>query len=120
MLLNLFLLSIAALCAIPTTLRQFVPSLQRIDALIQIPRVPEPPAAVDRLASQSGGVALRVRGLKFAFSGNERTLFHNIDIDIPAGAVLGWVCPSGLRQTNLAKALVGGFGPTAGPRSISE
>src|SRR6201982_2990511 len=53
MLINLFLLSIAALCAVPTTLRQFIPSLQRIDTLIQIPRVPEPPAEVDRLASQS-------------------------------------------------------------------
>src|SRR5260370_12241138 len=111
MLLNLFLLSIAALCAIPTTLRQFVPSLQRIDALIQIPRVPEPPAAVDRLASQSGGVALRVRGLKFAFSGNERTLFHNIDIDIPAGAVVRWVAPSRFAQSHFSKLPVVDFCP---------
>ncbi len=120
MLINLFLLSIAALCAIPTTLRQFVPSLQRIDALIQIPRVPEPPAAVDRLASQSGGVALRVRGLKFAFSGNERTLFHNIDIDIPAGAVVGWVGRSGCGKSTLAKLLVGDLGPSAGSIWIDE
>ena len=120
MLVNLFLLSIAALCAIPTTLRQFVPSLQRIDALIQIPRVPEPPAAVDRLASQSGGVAVRVRGLKFAFSGNERTLFHNIDIDIPAGAVVGWVGRSGCGKSTLAKLLVGDLGPSAGSIWIDE
>jgi ABC-type multidrug transport system fused ATPase/permease subunit len=120
MLVNLFLLSIGALCAIPTTLRQFVPSLQRIDALIQIPRAPEPPAAVDRLANQSGGVAVRVRGLKFAFSGNERTLFHNIDIDIPAGAVVGWVGRSGCGKSTLAKLLVGDLGPSAGSIWIDE
>ena len=120
MLINLFLLSIAALCAVPTTLRQFIPSLQRIDTLIQIPRVPEPPAVVDRLASQSGGVAMRVRGLKFGFSGNERMLFHNIDIDIPAGAVVGWVGRSGCGKSTLAKLLVGDLRPSGGSIWIDE
>ena len=120
MLINLFLLSIAALCAVPTTLRQFIPSLQRIDTLIQIPRVPEPPAVVDRLASQSGGVAMRVRGLKFGFSGNERTLFHHIDIDIPAGAVVGWVGRSGCGKSTLAKLLVGDLRPSSGSIWIDE
>ena len=120
MLINLFLLSIAALCAVPATLRQFIPSLQRIDKLIQIPRVPEPPAVVDRLASQSGGVAMRVRGLKFGFSGNERMLFHNIDIDIPAGAVVGWVGRSGCGKSTLAKLLVGDLRPSGGSIWIDE
>jgi ABC-type bacteriocin/lantibiotic exporter with double-glycine peptidase domain len=120
MLINLFLLSIAALCAVPTTLRQFIPSLQRIDTLIQIPRVPEPPAEVDRLASQSGGVAMRVRGLKFGFSGNERMLFHSIDIDIPAGAVVGWVGRSGCGKSTLAKLLVGDLRPSGGSIWIDE
>ncbi len=120
MLINLFLLSIAALCAVPATLRQFIPSLQRIDKLIQIPRVPEPPAVVDRLASQSGGVAMRVRGLKFGFSGNERMLFHNIDIDIPAGAVVGWVGRSGCGKSTLAKLLVGDLRPSSGSIWIDE
>jgi ATP-binding cassette, subfamily B, bacterial len=120
MLINLFLLSIAALCAVPTTLRQFIPSLQRIDTLIQIPRVPEPPAVVDRLASQSGGVAMRVRGLKFGFSGNERMLFHHIDIDIPAGAVVGWVGRSGCGKSTLAKLLVGDLRASGGSIWIDE
>jgi ABC-type bacteriocin/lantibiotic exporter with double-glycine peptidase domain len=120
MLINLFLLSIAALCAVPTTLRQFMPSLQRIDTLIQIPRVPEPPAVVDRLASQSGGVAMRVRGLKFGFSGNERMLFHHIDIDIPAGAVVGWIGRSGCGKSTLAKLLVGDLRASGGSIWIDE
>jgi len=120
MLINLFLLSIAALCAVPTTLRQFIPSLQRIDTLIQIPRVPEPPAEVDRLASQSGGVAMRVRGLKFGFSGNERMLFHNIDIDMPEVAVVGWVGRSGCGKSTLAKLLVGDLRPSGGSIWIDE
>jgi ABC-type bacteriocin/lantibiotic exporter with double-glycine peptidase domain len=120
MLINLFLLSIAALCAVPTTLHQFIPGLQRIDTLIQIPRVPEPPAVVDRLASQSGGVAMRVRELKFGFSGNERMLFHDIDIDIPAGAVVGWVGRSGCGKSTLAKLLVGDLRPSGGSIWIDE
>src|SRR5258708_10409824 len=120
MLINLFLLSIAAFCAVPATLRQFIPSLQRIDKLIQIPRVPEPPAVVDRLASQSGGVAMRVRGLKFGFSGNERMLFHNIDIDIPAGAVFGWGGRSGCAQTTFSKPMVGDLRPSNGSLWVSQ
>jgi ABC-type multidrug transport system fused ATPase/permease subunit len=120
MLTNLFLLSIVALCAVPTTLRQFLPSLQRIDALVQIPRVPLPSAAVDRLASKSGGVAVRVHGLKFAFSGNQKTLFHRVDIDIPAGAVVGWVGRSGCGKSTLAKLLVGDLRPIAGSIWIDE
>jgi ABC-type multidrug transport system fused ATPase/permease subunit len=120
MLTNLFLLSIVALCAVPATLRQFRPSLQRIDALVQIPRMPPPPAAVDRLAGESGGVAVRVRGLKFAFSGNQKLLFHRIDIDIPAGAVVGWVGRSGCGKSTLAKLLVGDLRPIEGSIWIDE
>lgn len=120
MLTNLFLLSIVALCAVPATLRQFRPSLQRIDALVQIPRMPPPPAAVDRLASESGGVAVRVRGLQFAFSGSQKILFHRIDIDIPAGAVVGWVGRSGCGKSTLAKLLVGDLRPIEGSIWIDE
>jgi ABC-type multidrug transport system fused ATPase/permease subunit len=120
MLINLFLLSVAALCAVPATLRQFVPSLQRIDALLQIPRVPEPPAAVNRIANQGGGAAVRVRGLRFSFSGNEKVLFQNIDLDIPAGAVVGWVGRSGCGKSTLAKLLVGDLRPSAGSIWIDD
>jgi ABC-type multidrug transport system fused ATPase/permease subunit len=120
MLINLFLLSIAALCAVPTSLRQFAPSLQRIDALLQIPRVPEPPVAVNRLADQSGGVAVRVHGLRFAFSGSDKILFHNIDIDIPAGAMVGWVGRSGCGKSTLAKLLIGDLRPSAGSIWVDE
>jgi len=120
MLTNLFLLSIVALCAVPATLRQFRPSLQRIDALVQIPRMPPASVAVDRLASQSGGVAVRVRDLKFAFSGNQKMLFHSIDIDIPAGAVVGWVGRSGCGKSTLAKLLVGDLRPIDGSIWIDE
>jgi ABC-type multidrug transport system fused ATPase/permease subunit len=117
---NLFLLSIVALCAVPATLRQFRPSLQRIDALVQIPRMPAPSAAVDRLASERGGVAVRVRGLKFAFSGNQKILFHHIDIDVPAGAIVGWVGRSGCGKSTLAKLLVGDLRPIGGSIWIDE
>jgi ABC-type multidrug transport system fused ATPase/permease subunit len=120
MLINLFLLSVAALCAVPATLRQLVPSLQRIDALLQIPRVPEPPAAVNRIANQGGGAAVRVRGLRFSFSGNEKVLFQNIDLDIPAGAVVGWVGRSGCGKSTLAKLLVGDLRPSAGSIWIDD
>jgi ABC-type multidrug transport system fused ATPase/permease subunit len=120
MLINLFLLSIGALCAVPATLRQFAPSLRRIDALLQIPRVPEPPAMVDRLGNQSGGVAVRIRGLTFAFAGSEKVLFHNINMDIPAGAIVGWVGRSGCGKSTLAKLLVGDLRPSGGSIWIDE
>jgi ABC-type multidrug transport system fused ATPase/permease subunit len=120
MLTNLFLLSIGALCAVPATLRQFVPGLHRINALLQIPRSPEPPAAVDALADQSCGAALRVRGLQFAFSGNGKELFRDFDIEIPAGAIVGWVGRSGCGKSTLAKLLVGDLRPSAGSIWIDE
>jgi ABC-type bacteriocin/lantibiotic exporter with double-glycine peptidase domain len=120
MLVNLFLLSIASLCAAPATLRQFTPSLRRVDALIQIPRAPQPSAAVEQLSSRKGGAAVRVRGLKFAFSGNKKILFRNIDIDIPAGAVVGWVGRSGCGKSTLAKLLVGDLRPSGGSIWIDE
>ena len=120
MLINLLLLSIAALCAVPASLRQFVPSLHRIDALLQIPRAPDPPDAVKSLASQSGGVAVRVRGLRFGFTGNEKLLFRNVDIDIPAGAIVGWVGRSGCGKSTLAKLLVGDLRPNTGSIWIDE
>src|SRR3981081_1406589 len=120
MLTNLFLLSIVALCAVPTTLHQFLPSLQRIDALVQIPRVPLPSAAVDSLAGESRGGPVPAHGLKFAFSGNQKILFHRIDIDIPAGAVVGWVGRSGCGKSTLAKLLVGDLRTNAGPDLVQR
>ncbi len=120
MLINLFLMSIAALCAVPTTLRQFVPSLRRISTLFEIPRVPEPPVAVNLLAGGHGGAAVRVRGLRFAFSGNGKELFHHFDVDIPAGAIVGWVGRSGCGKSTLAKLLVGDLRPSTGSIWLDE
>ena len=120
MLINLFLLSIAALCAVPTTFRQFAPSWQRISALLQIPRVPEPSAAAKRLTDQRGGGAIRVRGLQFVFSANQRVLFDNLDFDIPAGAIVGWVGRSGCGKSTLARLLLGDLRPSGGSIWIDD
>jgi ABC-type bacteriocin/lantibiotic exporter with double-glycine peptidase domain len=82
--------------------------------------MPAPSAAVDRLASERRGVAVRVRGLKFAFSGNRKILFHHIDIDVPAGAIVGWVGRSGCGKSTLAKLLVGDLRPIDGSIWIDE
>jgi ABC-type bacteriocin/lantibiotic exporter with double-glycine peptidase domain len=120
MLINLFLLSVAALCAVPATFRQFAPSWQRISALLQIPRVPEPSIAARRLTDQRGGVAIRVRGLRFVFSTNQRVLFPNLDFDIPPGAIVGWVGRSGCGKSTLARLLLGDLRPSAGSIWIDD
>jgi ABC-type bacteriocin/lantibiotic exporter with double-glycine peptidase domain len=118
MLVNLFLMSVAALCATPATLRQFGPSLQRINALLEIPRVADPPQA--SLIKRDNGVAVRLSGLGFGFSGSGKNLFSDLNLTIPAGALVGWVGRSGCGKSTLAKLLVGDLRSTAGSVYLDE
>jgi ATP-binding cassette, subfamily B, bacterial len=118
MLINLFLMSVAALCATPATLRQFGPSLQRINMLLEIPRVTDRPPA--DLIKRDGGVAVRLCGLGFRFSGSGRNLFSDLNITVPAGALVGWIGRSGCGKSTLAKLLVGDLRLTAGSIYLDE
>jgi ATP-binding cassette, subfamily B, bacterial len=118
MLINLFLMSVAALCATPVTLRQFGPSLQRINMLLEIPRVADRPPT--DLKKGSGGVTVRLCGLGFSFSGSGKSLFSNLNMTIPAGALVGWIGRSGCGKSTLAKLMVGDLRSTAGSIYLDE
>jgi ATP-binding cassette subfamily B protein len=66
----------------------------------------EPPARLD------GGI--RLSHLSFAYPGTERTVLHDLSLDIPAGSTIALVGENGSGKTTLVKLLIGLSRPTAG------
>jgi ABC-2 type transport system ATP-binding protein len=67
-----------------------------------------PTAAPDR----QGGPAVRIRGLRKVFGAT--VAVSNVDLDVPAGAVLGLLGPNGSGKTTLIRVLLALSRPTAG------
>ncbi|AVJ28493.1 MULTISPECIES: ABC transporter ATP-binding protein [Achromobacter] len=63
-------------------------------------------------ASNAGGTAIAVRGLRHAFNGH--TVLDGVDLDVPAGTVLALLGPSGCGKSTLLKALAGLLRPQHG------
>jgi len=62
--------------------------------------------------SEPGAVAARVRGLRKTFGST--VAIDDVDLDVPAGAVLGMLGPNGSGKTTLIRMLLGLTRPTAG------
>ncbi|WP_420791819.1 ABC transporter ATP-binding protein [Actinomycetospora callitridis] len=62
--------------------------------------------------SSSDAVAARVRGLRKTFG--DTVAIDDVDLDVPAGAVLGMLGPNGSGKTTLIRMLLGLTRPTAG------
>ncbi|MFC5137526.1 ABC transporter ATP-binding protein [Actinomycetospora rhizophila] len=69
-----------------------------------------PPA--EAAASGTDAVAARVRGLRKTFGST--VAIDDVDLDVPAGAVLGMLGPNGSGKTTLIRMLLGLTRPTAG------
>jgi ABC-2 type transport system ATP-binding protein len=67
-----------------------------------------PTAAPDR----QGGPAVRIRGLRKVFGAT--VAVSNVDLDVPAGTVLGLLGPNGSGKTTLIRVLLALSRPTAG------
>lgn len=70
------------------------------------------PAAPTPAAPPADAVAARVRGLRKTFGST--VAIDDVDLDVPAGAVLGMLGPNGSGKTTLIRMLLGLTRPTAG------
>jgi ATP-binding cassette subfamily C protein CydCD len=77
----------------------------------------EEPAVVDGPLlppEPKGGSAIRFEGASFTYPGARRPALSAIDLDIPAGATLALVGPSGAGKTTIASLLLRFWDPTVG------
>ena len=114
MLINLLLTSISALSALPAAIQQFIPSLQRVRAFLDIPRVGAPPAELPALAGQKNAAALQVSNLGFAFTASGKVILRAISLEIPPGKTVGLIGKSGSGKSTLGKVLAGELPVTSG------
>jgi ABC-2 type transport system ATP-binding protein len=57
------------------------------------------------MSAVEGDLAIRVRGLRMGFG--RTTVLDGIDLDVPAGTILGYVGPNGAGKTTTVRALCG-------------
>jgi len=73
-------------------------------------------------AFQRGGLlagpSVRLDGLKFAYDPTEKPVLEQIDLDIPAGAFVAIVGPSGAGKTTLMRLLLGLLQPGGGTIAV--
>jgi ATP-binding cassette subfamily C protein CydCD len=77
----------------------------------------EEPAVVDgveRPPAPVGGSAIRFENVDFSYPGARRPALENVALDIPAGATVAIVGPSGAGKTTLANLLLRFWDPSAG------
>jgi len=120
MLINLLLTSIAALCALPAAIQQFIPSLQRARVFLDIPGTPAPPPELPALIEQKRAAALHVHNLTFAFGSTGKVILHDVSLEIPAGKVVGIIGKSGSGKSTLGKVLAGELPVTSGSIRIDD
>ena len=88
------------------------------------PDIEDAPGAIDlaeAVRARSGGAAapssVRYRGVRFSYDG-EREVLRGLDLDVPAGATVALVGPSGGGKTTTCSLLPRFYDPTAGSVEI--
>jgi ATP-binding cassette subfamily B protein len=60
------------------------------------------------------GTGIALRGVSFTYSGTDTRVLDEVDLDLPAGAVVALVGVNGAGKTTLVKLLTGMYEPSAG------
>jgi ATP-binding cassette subfamily C protein CydCD len=105
-------LPISEIAQVSRQLADTIASTRRLHAVHD-----EKPPVVDgplRPPAPVGGSAIRFEGVGFAYPGARRPALEGIGLDIPAGATVAIVGPSGAGKTTLANLLLRFWDPAAG------
>jgi ABC-type multidrug transport system fused ATPase/permease subunit len=105
-------LPISEIAQVSRQLADTIASTRRIFAVHH-----EEPAVVDGAEmppAPAGGSAIRFEGASFAYPGARRPALEDVSLDIPAGATVAIVGPSGAGKTTLANLLLRFWDPSAG------
>jgi ATP-binding cassette, subfamily B, bacterial len=106
--------STALLVSIPSMLAQSMPSVRRVEEVLQIPP-PEPrPSELDKLRSGTTPPAVRVENLSFTYPGSAQQVLNGVSFEIPSGKRVALVGGSGGGKSTLARLLLGDQRPTGG------
>jgi ATP-binding cassette subfamily B protein len=114
----LILISLASflpISEIANVSRQLADTIASTRRLYAVDR--EQPAVVDGPLTPPeprGGSAIRFEGTSFTYPGARRPALAGVSLDIPAGATLALVGPSGAGKTTIANLLLRFWDPTAG------
>jgi ATP-binding cassette ChvD family protein len=65
-----------------------------------------------------GDLVIRAEGLTKAYG--DRLLYENVNLDVPAGAIVGIIGPNGAGKTTLFRMIVGQETPTGGSLRVGE
>jgi ATP-binding cassette subfamily B protein len=105
-------LPISEIAQVSRQLADTIASTRRIFAVHH-----EKPAVIDgseRPPAPVGGSAIRFEGVDFSYPGARRPALQDVAVDIPAGATVAIVGPSGAGKTTLANLLLRFWDPAAG------
>ncbi len=102
-----------------TSMNNMKPSVEAITAAMEQIRKQREIARPAKLQDETDFIAgVTVSGVKFAYEGRPEVVLDGIDIEIPVGAAVGIIGPSGAGKTTLIDILLGLLDPREGKVTV--